>query len=194
MANLTQAQATTILRALGWRVRNTTEYTRCVKNFQLGWNLGPALTGDGKVGPATSAALLKSENNRRKGLGTASAHFSFTEVQCRCRGKYSTCQRVWTKRKTFVMMEQYRTKSKRAFTVVSGCRCASHNAAVGGSKTSRHLTGLASDVKPLFSTSTVKSWRVATHIGYSPSLGKVVHIDVGSGATKTSPRIYKDGH
>ena len=68
-----------------------------------------------------AAALLKSENNRRKGLGTASAHFSFAEVQCRCRGKYSTCQRIWMKRKTFVMMEQYRTKSKKPFTVVSGC-------------------------------------------------------------------------
>jgi hypothetical protein len=193
MANLTQSQATTILRALGWRVRNTTEYTRCVKNFQAGWNLGPALKVDGSMGPATSAALLKSENNRRKGLGTASAHFSFSEVQCRCRGKYSTCQRIWMKRKTFVMMEQYRTKSKKPFTVVSGCRCTSHNKAVGGSRTSRHVTGLASDVKPLFSTKTVKSWRVATHIGYGSVSKKVVHIDLGSGATKTNPRIYVDG-
>lgn len=193
MATLTQAQATKILRALGWRVRTTAEYTRCIKNFQYGWNLGPALTADGKCGEKTSAALLKSESRRKAGQGTASAHFSFSEVMCRCGGKYSSCQRIWMKRKTFVMMEQYRTKSKRGFTVVSGCRCTSHNAAVGGSKTSRHVTGLASDVKPLFSTSTVKSWRVATHIGYGSVSKKVVHIDLGSGATKTNPRIYVDG-
>jgi lysozyme family protein len=193
MANLTKAQATTILRALGWRVRSTAEYTRTVKNFQAGWNLGPALKVDGLVGAGTSAALLKSENNRRKGLGTASAHFDFAEMQCRCRGKYTSCQRIWAKRKTFVMMEQYRTKSKKPFTVVSGCRCTSHNKAVGGSRTSRHVTGLASDVKPLFSTKTVKSWRVATHIGYGSVSKKVVHIDLGSGATKTNPRIYVDG-
>jgi hypothetical protein len=193
MANLTQAQATKILRALGWRVRSTSEYTQCIRNFQAGWNLGKALAVDGKAGPATSAALLASEKRRKAGQGTASSHFSFSEVMCRCGGKYSSCQRIWMKRKTFVMMEQYRSKSKKAYTVVSGCRCKSHNAAVGGSKTSRHVTGLASDVKPLFSTSTVKSWRVATHIGYGSVSKKVVHIDVGSGATKTNPRIYVDG-
>jgi hypothetical protein len=193
MANLTQDQARAILVRLGWRVRSTTEFTRCVKNFQAGWNLGTALAVDGSVGPATSAALLKSESRRKAGQGTASAHFSFIEVQCRCGGKYSSCQRIWQKRKAFQMMEKYRDKSNRSFPVVSGCRCKSHNAAVGGSATSRHVTGLASDTEPRFSTSTVKSWKVATHIGYGSVSKKVKHIDMGSGATLTNPRIYVDG-
>lgn len=193
MATLTRAQATTILRNLGWRVRSASEYTRCIKNFQAAWNLGPALTVDGNCGPKTSAALLLSESRRRAGKGTASAHFSFLEVRCRCNGKYADCQRIWTKRRTLQMMEQYRAKSAQPLTVVSGCRCPSMNKAVGGSPTSRHLEGLACDVPPRFSVSTVKSWQLATHIGYSPSLNKVVHIDLGDGRTKANPAVYPDG-
>ena len=65
MATLTRAQATTILRRLGWRVRTTSEFTRCVRHFQAGWNLGTALSVDGSVGAKTSAALLKSEARRK---------------------------------------------------------------------------------------------------------------------------------
>ena len=89
MSTLSRSQATTILRNLGWRIRTTTEYTAVVKRFQGGWNLGPALAVDGSVGPATSAALLLSESRRRAGKPTASAHFSFSEVACRCGGKFS---------------------------------------------------------------------------------------------------------
>jgi zinc D-Ala-D-Ala carboxypeptidase len=192
MANLSKANATTILRALGWRIRSDAEYVRCVKNFQAGWNLGAALTVDGSVGPATSAALLKSEANRKAGKGTASAHFDFTEVMCRC-GGLSACQRIWHKRSAFRMMESYRSKSGRPFTVVSACRCPAHNKRVGGSPTSRHLTGYASDVQPYYSTTKVKSWQVATHIGYGSESRKVKHIDVGSGATRTNPKVYVDG-
>ena len=191
---LSRAQATTILRNLGWRVNNTTQYTTSLKNFQAGWNLGTKLAEDGKCGSLTSAALLKSEARRKAGSGTASAHFSFIETRCKCGGKYASCQRIWTKRRTFQMMEGYRAKSGKALTVVSGCRCVSHNKAVGGSPTSRHPAGLACDVPPRYSTRTVRGWKVATHIGYSPSLSKVVHIDLGAGGSLSSPVVYKDGH
>lgn len=193
MTTLSKDQATVILRNLGWRVRNTAEYTQAVREFQWGWNLGPKLVLDGKAGPKTDAALLISEKRRREGKGTASANFSFLEVQCRCRGKYSTCRRVHFARRTFQMLERYRAKSQKPLTVVSGYRCPSHNKAVGGSATSRHPAGLAADVPPKFSVATVTSWQVATHIGYSPSLKKVVHIDLGAGGTKIKPITYKDG-
>ena len=190
---LSRAQATTILRNLGWRVRNTTEYTRSLKNFQAGWNLGAALAVDGSLGARTSAALLLSEKRRRAGQPTASAHFSFKEVRCRCEGRYSSCQRIWHRRAAFVMMEQYRAKSGRGLVVVSACRCPSRNRAVGGSPTSRHLSGNACDVQAIYSVAKVKSWRVATHIGYGSVSRKVKHIDVGKGGTEASPVIYKDG-
>ena len=50
MTTISRDQATTILRKLGWRVRTTSEYVTVVKNFQRGWNLGPALEVDGSVG------------------------------------------------------------------------------------------------------------------------------------------------
>jgi zinc D-Ala-D-Ala carboxypeptidase len=193
MANLTQSQATVILRHLGWRVRTTAEFTRCIKNFQAGWYLGPALSVDGSVGAKTSAALLLSESRRRAGKPTASAHFSFSEVACHCGGKYASCWRIWQKRAAFAMMEGYRAKSGRAFKVVSGCRCPSNNAAVGGSKTSRHLSGLASDTQAIYSVPRVKGWAVATHIGYGRLSRKVKHIDMGAGATRAHPLVYVDG-
>jgi hypothetical protein len=193
VTTLTRNQATVILRNLGWRIRTTSEYTAVVKRFQAGWNLGTALSVDGVPGPKTSAALLLSESRRRAGKPTASAHFSFTEVRCRCGGRYSSCQRIWTKRKTFQMMEKYRAKSGRPMPVISGCRCPSMNRAVGGSPTSRHLTGLACDVQAIYSVSKVKSWRLATHIGYGRVSRRVKHIDVGAGSF-TSPAIYVDGN
>jgi zinc D-Ala-D-Ala carboxypeptidase len=191
--SLSKAQETVILRNLGWRIRNTTDFTRAVRNFQAGWNLGPALVVDGKPGPKTDAALLISEKRRRENKGTASANFSFLEVQCRCGGKYSSCWRIWFKRSAFQMLERYRAKSGKPLTVVSGCRCPSHNKAVGGSPTSRHPQGLAADVPPRYTVKEVTSWQVATHIGYSPSMQKVVHIDLGTGGSKIKPITYPDG-
>jgi len=195
MTVLTQAQATKILRNLGWRVRTTSEYHTVVKHFQRGWNLGPALEVDGVVGPGpdTSAALLLSESRRRAGKKTASKHFSFSEVACHCGGKYDSCPRIWQKRSAFRMMERYRSKSGESLDVVSACRCPSRNAAIGGSPTSRHLTGRACDVAPHFSVATVKSWGVATHIGYGSSSLKVKHIDNGPRATVNTPAVYTNG-
>ena len=194
MSTISRSQATTILRNLGWRIRTDSEYTAVVKHFQGGWNLGTRLVVDGSVGPDTSAALLLSESRRRAGKKTASAHFSFSEVACRCGGQYPSCPRIWQKRSAFRMMEGYRAKTGRPLNVVSACRCPSRNAAVSGSPTSRHLTGLACDVEAIFSVPKVKSWRVATHIGYGSSSRKVKHIDNGSRATVKSPRVYPDGN
>lgn len=193
MSTINRSQATTILRNLGWRIRTTTEYTVVVERFQEGWNLGTALDADGSVGPLTSAALLLSESRRRAGKPTASAHFSFSEVACRCGGQYPSCERIWQKRSAFRMMEGYRSKSGRPLNPVSACRCPDRNAAVGGSPTSRHLTGRACDVEAIFSVETVKSWGVATHIGYGSSSRKVKHIDKGSNATVASPLVYLNG-
>src|SRR4029079_17904568 len=140
MANLTAAQATAMLKALGFRITSTSSYTTAVKGFQAGWNLGSALKADGIVGPATSAALSKSNSNRSKGIGTASAHFSYAEFQCKCGGKYTGCRGVLVARKLLASLEVYRGKYG-ATTVVSGYRCPSHNKAVGGASASQHMAG-----------------------------------------------------
>lgn len=146
---LTQYQAITILKALGWRVRTAGEYRQALGHFQGGWNLGPALKVDGKLGPYTSAALRISEARRRAGKPTASAHFSFTEVRCKCGGKYSTCARIWFKRSAFRELERYRRALGVGISIISGCRCLGHNRAVGGATHSRHMAGDAVDFAPV---------------------------------------------
>jgi Peptidase M15 len=191
MTDLTRAQAKTILYNLGWRVNTSARLTQAIKDFQAGWNLGPALKVDGLVGPATSAAMRTSEARRRAGRTTASANFSFRTVRCRCDGRYASCRRIFQKRKAFQMMEKYRLHAG-AFSVVSACRCPSRNRAIGGSPTSRHVSGLACDVPATYRPSTVKSWHLATNIGYGSVSGRVKHIDMGSGSV-WDPNIYKDG-
>lgn len=192
MADLTRGQAQTILTNLGWRVNTSARLTQGIKDFQAGWNLGAALAVDGSLGPKTSAAMRTSEARRRAGRTTASANYSFRTVRCRCDGRYASCRRIFQKRAAFQMMEQYRSHAGN-FSVVSACRCPSRNKAVGGSPTSRHVSGLACDVPASYSTTRVKSWKVATHIGYGSVSRKVKHIDMGGGATRTNPQIYKDG-
>jgi zinc D-Ala-D-Ala carboxypeptidase len=192
---LTANQGMAILRNLGFRIRTTAEYHAQVRRFQASWNLGTALSVDGVKGPKTDAALLLSESRRRAGKSTASANFSYSEVKCRCGGRYSSCPRIFISRNTLRMMESYRRRAGGGpMTVVSACRCKSHNAAVGGSSTSRHVTGLACDVTPRFSVSTVRSWQIARNIGFGSVSRKVVHIDLGlTGGTLTNPRVYVDG-
>lgn len=187
MANLTRAQVKTILTNLGWRVNTSARLSQGIRDFQAGWNLGPALAVDGKVGPKTSYAMRLSESRRRAGRTTASANYSFRTVRCRCDGRYSSCRRIFQKRVAFQMMEAYR-KRAGGFTVVSACRCPSRNKAIGGSPTSRHITGLACDVPAVYSPTRVRSWGVANNIGYGRISRRTKHIDKGAGRN-----TYPDG-
>jgi hypothetical protein len=191
MANLTRAQAKIYLHNLGWRVDTSARLTQAIKDFQAGWNLGEALVVDGSLGPKTSYALRVSEKRRREGKKTASANFSFIDVRCRCEGRYASCRRIFFKRKAFQMAEKYR-RHAGSFRPVSACRCPSRNRAVGGSSTSRHVSGLAMDVPAMYSVSRVKSWLLATNIGYGSVSRRVKHIDVGTGSVYR-PNVYVDG-
>lgn len=176
MANLTRSQAAVILSRLGWRVNTSGRLTQAIKDFQRGWNLGPALTVDGLVGPKTSYALRLSESRRAKGLGTASAHFSFTEFACKCGGKYASCRRIWILRAQVQRLEAFRSKVGRPVSITSGCRCVGHNAAVGGASSSQHLYGAACDVTGP-DKDTVASWRLFAGIGYSGRTDRTAHVD-----------------
>lgn len=75
--------------------------------------------------------------------GQITAHFSFSEAACRCCGRVVSREAV---RKAAAMMEAIRAKlGGQPVKVLSWCRCARHNAAVGGAKDSFHLRGLAVD-------------------------------------------------
>jgi zinc D-Ala-D-Ala carboxypeptidase len=165
---------------LGWRVRNDGELRQAVTHFQQGWNLGPSLKDDGDPGLLTSAALRISESRRRKGLPTASAHFSFVEVACKCRGKYAGCARIWMKRNAFGELEDYRKAKGSGVSIVSGNRCWAHNKAVKGATSSQHMAGDAADFPPEKSTAWFAKHGLFHGRGYNP--GHLVrHGDMRSG-------------
>jgi hypothetical protein len=197
MTTLTRSQAAKILSNLEWRVDTSSRLTQAIKDFQLGWNLGPWLTIDGIVGPNTSAALLKSEARRRAGYGTASAHFSFKEFACKCDGRYASCRRIWINRNQVHRLETLRTKWGRAISVVSGCRCYYHNKAVGGATNSQHLYGTATDLDGP-DKDWVRSQHIFAGIGYGGVTDRAKHVDSrdrsghnATGGSTTYPTIWK---
>lgn len=194
---LSRGQTAAVLANLGWRTNTTGRLTQAVMDFQRGWNLGPALGIDGVVGPKTSAALLKSEANRRAGRGTVSAHFSFTEFRCQCGGKFSSCRRIWIIRAQVQSLEVYR-RHAGFFHVVSGCRCPGHNKEVGGASSSQHTFGSATDIAKVFTPATIRSWKCFAGIGYGAASGLACHVDRrdrsghdSTGGSTSSPTTWR---
>lgn len=171
-----QAQASVLLRDLGFRVRTTGEYIQAMKTFQRGYNLGAWLTVDGLCGPVTSAALARCETNRRAGKHTASANFSWTNFKCTCGGAYSGCRQVLVLRELLWSLERYR-KVAGSVRVVSGYRCPARNNAVGGASNSQHMYGAAVDLDYKISASRLAALHIAAGIGKSGRTGLVRHLD-----------------
>lgn len=186
---LTKPQASTILTHLGFRVDTGFRYSQALRNFQRGWSLRSALVVDGVKGPKTDAALLLSETRRYKGLGTASANFSFREVQCKCGGRYVDCPRIWTARSVFAALEASRAKVNHPISITSGCRCPNYNEDVGGARASQHKDGLAIDWKGP-DKDTVRSWRLWRGIGYGSHSDCSLHTDLRPTSTTASPMTW----
>ena len=168
------------LAALGWRVDTTARLAQAVKDFQRGWNLGPALTVDGNPGPKTQAALALSLERKAKGLPDFSAHFSAREFRCACGGADASCRRIWVERALVQAVEKYRTVVG-PLKIDRGCRCPQQNAAVGGARNSQHLYGSAADVSVFrVSVAKVRALGVASGIGTYTygGTGYPRHIDV----------------
>lgn len=73
-------------------------------------------------------------------MGDLSAHFSRSELQCRC------CGRLQIDSRLLDGLEKLRALAGVPVVIHAGYRCPEHNAAVGGVPHSEHTLGLAADV------------------------------------------------
>ena len=69
-------------------------------------------------------------------------NFLRSEFTCKCGCGFNVIKLEFVRR-----LQMIRTLIRRPLTVVSGCRCVKHNRYVGGATKSRHLRGIAVDVK-----------------------------------------------
>lgn len=162
------------LTDLGFRRGNVFD----VRAFQAAWNLGPALSVDGLVGPKTTAAMRVSLQRAADGRPDASEHFWFREFACRCGRR--TCEGIRLLRPLLVGLERLREVAyPKGMRVYSGYRCAQHNAAVGGQDNSQHRYGAAADIEAVVSGTIVADLRVFSGIGTNgTSSGTCRHVDV----------------
>ncbi len=105
-------------------------------------------------------------------------HFNRSEFACKCGCGFDTVDTVLLE--ALVSIREHFGAQVR---VTSGCRCAAHNKAVGGSEKSQHKKGRASDIQ-VSGVSPVKVADYAESLGLS--VGRYVtftHID-----SRTYPR------
>lgn len=182
------------LSRLGWRIRSTGDVVRAIEDLQRGWNLGPALVVDGVLGPKTMSAILASSARRRRGLPTASPHFSWTEARCKCGGRYAGCRTIRVHRALWQSLEEYRTAfCPRGLPLISVYRCPGRNAAVGGARLSQHMAGLAADIPSTVTSSRVRALAAFGGIGITARTDTVAHVDrrdLAGGPSVTSPATW----
>ena len=75
-------------------------------------------------------------------MGDISKNFSRSEFECECGCGFATVDI-----ELMGLLEKVRHYfGGKRVTINSGCRCSDHNKAIGGSKNSRHMQGIAADI------------------------------------------------
>lgn len=121
------------------------------------------LTQDGSFGSATKKTILahvgagtgfKNSANKNSASKPASTdfwtsvkHFKKDEFVCKCGGKYCKGNTAQPQEKLVRVLDKMRDNLGGSMTIVSGVRCAKHNANEGGVSNSRHLSGKAADIR-----------------------------------------------
>jgi hypothetical protein len=176
-AILPRKQAASMLQRIGFDNAPSNFPVAC-RGYQAGNNLEKdPLKVDGKFGQKTSDALRRSYARHLKKQPTMSAHFSYREFRCKGPATDAGCRRIWVLRAHVRRLEAYRAKIGKPVEIVSGCRCVVHNRRVGGAKSSQHLFGAASDIRPLVSLGAKVEMKLFAGLGYQQSSGRCVHVD-----------------
>ena len=107
-----------------------------------------------------------------------SQNFTRSEFACKCGCGFDTVDH-----ELIQLLEKVRAHFNQPVRINSGCRCATHNTNIGGSKNSQHLYGRAADI-------TVDHNRAADVYAYLETLNPAglglysnwVHVDTRSNA------------
>jgi hypothetical protein len=124
------------------------------KDFQSDNDLSP----DGVFGTTTAkkaTAHVGAGTGFKKDVPKTSASDFWTGIKylkpeefiCQCGGKYCKGNTATPQAKLVKVLDTMRGNLGGAMTIVSGVRCAKHNANVGGVSNSRHLSGKAADIR-----------------------------------------------
>ncbi len=104
-------------------------------------------------------------------------YFKRSEFKCKCGNcKFDTVDYELVK-----VLDELREHFNAPTTITSGCRCTSHNASIGGAKSSYHLYGKAADIKVSGSTPPMVYEYLDNKYPDKYGIGKYagwVHIDV----------------
>lgn len=116
-----------------------------------------------------------------------SEHFNREEFACSC-----GCQFKAVDKQLLDILEDLRGFFKQPITINSACRCEAHNEAIGGSKNSQHIKGMACDVV----VKNTPSYEVYNYLNnsYRAQLGlgqydSFTHLDVRTTKTRWDKRI-----
>lgn len=109
-------------------------------------------------------------------MGDLTRNFSRSEFACKC-----GCGFDDVSKELVLTLQDLRDHFGEAVNVTSACRCKAHNAKVGGAKASKHLLGVAADVKvrnkSLFSVYEYLSKKYSGKFGVI-EYSSFVHIDM----------------
>lgn len=106
-------------------------------------------------------------------------NFSRVEFACKCGCGYDTVDYALLR-----LLEVIRNHFNASVSITSGCRCAEHNRAVGGSDNSQHKKGRAADIT-VSGVSPSKVADFASTLGLSVGrYNTFTHVDTRSGPAK----------
>lgn len=181
-------QATELIHEMGFSHGNMMEVTfdgwvtgEPVARYQrafYGQGREDWLVVDGVAGPKTFEALQWFGDR-------LSLNFLATEFADKGDG------RNWIQRELVGGVQMIREKTGRPLRIVSGCRSAARNKAVGGASRSQHVLGLAADLTPAPPQRLVRGMRYFTGLGLAGKGAVVRHVDCRTDATVENPAVWR---
>ena len=117
--------------------------------------------------------------------------FGRNEIACRC-----GCGLDEMREETIDALHAARTEFGHPMVPTSGCRCATHNTAVGGTDNSAHLIGLAADLQStvdLYTLYLILTKHFRRVCVYSQSQAYFCHADMRVGGPRIWDVVTRDG-